>query len=253
MKKLVALLLACLMLACALPALAEDAPLHTFAGIPWDTAISACVAILEEKTGVGFEWTSATQPRILDIEPGYYNVLGIRVEASFEDFTVSYDPTEAYENGEAEWDDDAAWALSEIRIEGMDMPWDGGQDAREVWEKLQAHCGEPSRVYYLFSEYHWDGTTYEPYSVPQEEWPCILDDGLPFAQAQKETGFIVAVHFGNVELWVEVNENDDHALCYCMNLNYYAAPVTTYEEDGYEVKEFPWVNGDYVFTVIEPW
>lgn len=249
MKKVFAILLAGLMLAAS----AAAAELYTFAGLEWDTPISACEAALEESTGVGFEWTSAVRPRILDIEPGYYSVLGIRVAASFEHITVSYDPTEAYENGEAEWADDAAWALSEIRIEGMEMPWDGGLGAREVWEKLQTHCGEPSRVYYLFSEYAWDGTIYEPYSVSQEEWPCILDDGGLFAQAKGETDFIVAVHFGNVELWVEVYENDDHALCYCMNLTYYAAPVTPWEENGYEVEPFPMLEGDYVFTVIEPW
>lgn len=250
MKKLFAMLLVCAMMA-AVPAVAEE--LHTFAGIPWDTPLSECEAVLEEKLGVGFNWTRAERPRYMALEPGYYSVLGIRVDARYEDFTVWYDPTEAYENGEVEWEDDAAWQLSEICIEGMEMSGAGAEAIREVWNKLAAQYGEPSRVYFVHVVYdYWNGDKYYPYSVPQEEYDFILEDAVLYAQAE-EISYTVDVHFGNVMLECSMYESEDGLPYYSMNLYYYAQPLTPYEENGFEVEAFPMYNGDYRFTVIEPW
>ncbi|MBQ2954446.1 MAG: hypothetical protein IJE07_13025 [Clostridia bacterium] len=125
MKRVIALLAACALLLAALPALAEEAALHTFAGIPWDTLKSEFIAVASEKVGVPFDDYSADVYREEDptfvVDDGYYSVFGLPLDAQ-QGLCAHYARTEAYLNGEVEWTDPAAWVFDRFSCVGAKQP-----------------------------------------------------------------------------------------------------------------------------------
>lgn len=254
MKKLAAFLLTILMLACALPALAEDAPLHTFAGIPWDTAADQWETMLEANTGVDFRASSdEDMPTPVILAVGAYNMLGMPVEQDSDylsnnsgfnltflaDGTVekllvfSEDLNTSEENGHAA---------------SLDV-------AEQVADRLAEKYGAPTSGYFCYANgYSYDKYLY--YIVPPDELPYLIADAMVYPGDNGRTLWLV---YGNVVFYVE---KDSYSSVYRMSITYlpYLATFQDVGHDRYEEHygpdenspEFPIFNGEVRRIVIEP-
>ncbi len=283
MKKLAAFMLTILMLACALPALAEDAPLHTFAGIPWDTPKDEFITIATDQVGVAFDDYPADVYREYNptfvVQDGYYSVLGLPLAAQ-QGLYAHYARTEALLGGEVEWTDPAAWCFDRFSCVGAEQPLTVNTSslqslkndlmmyendlrlAQNVANTFMDRYGTPEKGYVALN----DRGCYDYYLVPEVELPYVIEDAALFAVMNDISSFKVVLASGNVLYTLEASYANDRDSSheggsYTISLDYLNRPVVSsdfsnlFDGDLYEADlaaPFPLLKGEIPYIVIEP-
>lgn len=255
MKKLAAFMLTILMLACALPALAEDASLHTFAGIPWDTPADQWEAMLEANTGVDFRASGdSDMPTPVILAEGAYSMLSMPVEQDSDYISDSSGFNLTFlEDGTVE----KLLVFSEEQNAGAENNHAASLDAAEqIAGRLAEKYGAPTSGYFCYADgYEYDDYLY--YIVPQEELPYLIADALVYPGDNGRTLWLV---YGNVVFCVE---KDSYSSMYHMSITY-LPNLATFQDIGHDryyeghfgpdenSPEFPIFNGEVRRIVIEP-
>lgn len=260
MKKLVTLLLSCLLLACALPALAEDAPLHTFAGIPWDTPQSDFITVATEKAGVPFLVNpnrEYSDDAYFIVTPGYYSIFGIQIiNDVYRGLSAYY--TQPGEQEAPETD----LVFDSLTFSSIDYPLHrdaatGGllmadlTPAQMAIDNVLEKFGTPTAAYY-FEDRNF-------YTLPEMELSYIVEDAASYASDD----FRVILGFNNVIFTLDAYLPDETPGSYSISIEYLNYPTTAQDFgqsitgwDYYMPDEttapFPFVNSQIPCIVIEP-
>lgn len=264
MKKLFAILLACLMLAAS--AAAEE--LNTFAGVPWGTPFEECEAALEKGTGIGFYETDAVAALYYGIhlaaDPGFYTLMGMEIDAGgwmsgAPGITVCCAPDYGMEGQ----------ALEAIHIQSnivyLGAPdtgwpdWTQLETAEEVFRRVDERYGENTCVYLAGGSEDGEDTLY--YTVPEREFPYLFQDAFAFTMAENWERLTIGLAQNNVNFYITVRSydssyDDDGRKWFCaMGLDYFSYPWAESEFGqvlAEEALSFPWVNGKPVYVEIVP-
>ena len=246
MKKLIALMVACLLLA-AMPALAEEPTIHTFMGIPWDAAQDEAVRTLIMKTGAGVYW-SDRHPEDVYLQKGFYKMLGMQL--SEDGLCMSFDPDSGL--------------LSSVSCQSIEYPLrrnettdemnlDDLSAGNEVVRQLIGRYGVPDIACVYIDTL---------YLVAEEELPFIVRDAAHLTRLCGKSRCDIMLVFGNVavEVSIEVPGTFDQEYrqgCYSIVIRYLPEPLRP-EEVSYlllepaRLRNIPILNGEIQFIVIDP-
>lgn len=242
--------------------------LHTFAGLKWDTPLSRCEATLEKGSGIAFEEEAGAWddfPRFA-AKPGYYQVLGLPLDTKNgrDSIRAYYEMSEAAEaRGEASYDNDADWALSQVscnhqvplncNVETGEIPPEEMALMQDVINKAIRKYGEPSLAYLIRMV-----PDYEYYSVPAEEYEYIVQDCFTYAGAKNWGHFWLIMTFNNVRINLQATLPSQYSSGmwgvgeYYMSLTYLPYAVIKETFIGSEEQEFPLLNGKPDYIEIDP-
>lgn len=267
MRKLIAMLIACLLLTAALPALAGDAEPYTFAGIPWDTPRSCFADVAAQKVGIPFEAFRNevfrdTDPAFI-IQEGHYSIFGIPMD-DYRGITAHYAQTEALLSHEVEWNDDAGWVYDSFSCVGVEqpIPLDVVTGSillselampQEAVSRMTERYGTPTAAYVGFGNRYYN---LRYYSVPEEELGDIIQDAAVFARQDGQAYFKVVIVFNNVIFTMDASMPTDVDGSYTLRIDYLNRPAISDDfADGKDLDDapvFPLLHGEIPYIIIEP-
>lgn len=255
MKKLFALMLALMLALSALPAAAEE--LHTFAGIPWSTAMDDFIAVAREKKlsfqrSYNFVRLKKYEGNTFRLEDGFYSVLGIPIHVTDGEVTASY-ASSSDSDGSSTSQDVSSWYLDYISCESMPQPLRGSPAEGEIrLEDMQLAQDVINQAISRYGTPDW--VTAEDWLVPAEEYAHIARDAVALSVVEDSSYCDIVCAFGNVELDIEIElpdlDDDYEPGEYTITLTYYCSLMDPPDEEDVEI--FPMVNGRISYIVIEP-
>lgn len=268
MKKLIALLIACLLLTAALPALAEGDTLHTFAGIPWDTPKSSFSDVATKNVGIPFEAFQNeafhdSDPSFI-IQDGYYSIWGLPMD-DYRGITAHYARTEALLNREIEWKDDAGWVFDSFSCVSVEQPiptdiYTGTILLGEVYlpqaalSAMTERYGTPTAAYVGLGNRYYN---LDYYVVPEEELDEVVSDAISFADQKGQACFKIVFVFNNVLFTMDgFMPTAELEGSYTIRIDYLNHPVAASDfsdnENLDDAPVFPLLHGTIPYIVIEP-
>lgn len=247
MKRLIALMTACLLLS-LLPAMAEEPVVHTFMGIPWGATWNEATSVLMVNTNAGIHWADRN-PNDVYLSEGFFKMLGMQL--CNDGLCLSFDPDSRL--------------LASVRCESIEYPLRGDEVTDEM--NLNDLAVGNEVVVQLLGRY---GTpdiacvdvNHTLYLVPEEELPYIVRDAAYLAKLCGDSTCYVTLVFGNVTAEVNIEIPGKHYPeyqqgSYSITITYQPELVMP-EDVSYwllkpeRLKSIPILNGEIQFIIIEP-